>query len=346
MDNESDSGDEDGPDLLLSKDKPLLDINIKDLNKVKKIYPMKLTPYYRNLIKQKEDSIYKQCIPDIKELYDVKNSEDPLKEEENTPVPYLIHKYPDRVLLLASNTCAMYCRFCTRKRKVGRVKQILLEDIFRAIEYIEEHKEIRDVIVSGGDPLLRKDSEIDSILSKIRNIPHIEIIRIGTRVPCVLPSRITKRLVNILKRYHPLYVNIHFNHPSEITPEAEKACGMLADAGIPLGSQTVLLKGVNDDVNIMKDLMHKLLKIRVKPYYIYQCDDVKGVEHFKTNFEKGIEIMKGLQGFTSGLAVPKFVIDGPGGKIPADPNYIKKLNNYEIEVCNYKDEKFILKNPI
>jgi len=321
-----------------------LGTNVKEIERIKRKYPMKITPYYRRLIKSKDDPIYKQSVPDICELQDIKNAEDPLHEENYTPVPYLVHKYPDRVLLLVSSTCAMYCRFCTRKRKVGRIKQIPLEEIYKAISYIEEHKEVRDVVVSGGDPLLRTDKELESILSRLRAIPHLEIIRIGTRIPCVLPSRITKHLVNMLKKFHPLYMNIHFNHPSEVTPESAKACGMLADAGIPLGSQTVLLKGVNDDVTVMKSLMQKLLQIRVRPYYIYQCDEVKGVEHFKTKFDKGIEIMKQLQGYTSGLAVPKFVIDGPGGKVPISPDYLKRLDENEIEICNYKDERYVLKN--
>ncbi len=309
--------------------------DIDGIQRIKRKYPMKITRYFFNLIREKDDPIWKQCIPMEEELKDYYNVEDPLKEEEFTPLPYLVHKYPDRVLLLASSKCAMYCRFCTRKRKVGRIKQIPLEDIFKAIDYINEHKEIRDVIISGGDPFTRPDREIEQILAKLREISHIEIIRIGTRMPCVEPSRITKKLVNILKKYHPLYINIHFNHPMEITDESKHACELLANAGIPLGSQTVLLRGINDSPEIIKELMNKLLQIRVKPYYIYQCDLVKGVEHFRTPIETGIEIMRKLQGFTSGLSVPHFVIDGEGGKVPVSPQYVKDISSEKITITNY-----------
>lgn len=313
----------------------------KEIEKVKKRYPMKISSYYLDLIAEKDDPIWMQAVPAVEELEDTFNVDDPLHEEMCTPVPYLVHKYPDRVLLLVSSKCAMYCRFCTRKRKVGRISQIPLEDIFRAIEYIAEHKEVRDVIVSGGDPLLRTDSELDAILTRLRQIPHLEVIRIGSRVPCVFPKRVTKRLVNVLKKHHPLFMNIHFNHPREITPESSRACGMLADAGILLGSQTVLLQGVNDSPEVMSELMKGLLKIRVKPYYIYQCDLVKGVEHFRTPVETGIDIVKKLQGFTSGLAVPHYVIDGPGGKIPVSPQYVKEIKEDRIIISNYLDEVFV-----
>ena len=312
-----------------------LGADLDGINKVKRKYPMKITQYYLSLVQQKGDPIWKQCVPSKEELEDVFNVEDPLKEEEHTPVPYLVHKYPDKVLLVASSKCAMYCRFCTRKRKVGRVQQIPLEDIFKAVEYIREHEEVRDVIVSGGDPLMRSDHEIEMIIAKLREIPHVDIIRIGTRMPCVKPSRITSRLANMLKKYHPIYINIHFNHPSEITKESETACKILANAGIPLGSQTVLLRGVNDSPEVMKELMRKLIKIRVKPYYIYQCDLVKGTDHFRTPVEQGIEIVKQLQGFTSGLCLPHFVIDGPGGKVPISPQYIKEITPEQIIVTNY-----------
>jgi len=239
-----------------------------EMNRVKRKYPMKATRYYLSLIKEKDDPIWKQCVPDLEELKDTLNVEDPLKEEEHTPVPYLVHKYPDRVLLLASSKCAMYCRFCTRKRKVGRIQQIPMEDIMRAIGYIEEHPEVRDVIVSGGDPLMRSDKELEMIISKLRSIPHVEIIRVGTRMPCVFPARVTKRLATMLAKYHPVFMNIHFNHPSEITEEVRNACAILSDAGIPLGSQTVLLRGVNDNAEVMKELMRKRVQIRVRPYYI------------------------------------------------------------------------------
>ncbi len=314
--------------------------NMEEIDRVKRRYPMKITRYYLSLIKQKGDPIWKQAVPAAEELEDTFNVEDPLKEEEYTPVPYLVHKYPDRVLLLASSSCAMYCRFCTRKRKVGGIQQIPMQDIFRAIEYIKEHREVRDVIVSGGDPLMRPDNEIEEILKRLREIPHLDIIRIGTRMPCVAPQRITQRLVDMLRRYHPLFVNVHFNHPAEITPESSAALNLLADAGIPLGSQTVLLRGVNDDPQVMMELMQKLIKNRVKPYYIYQCDLVKGVEHFRTSVETGIEIMRSLQGFTSGLCLPHFVIDGPGGKVPISPQYVKEITPDQIVVTNFMNNLY------
>jgi lysine 2,3-aminomutase len=321
--------------------------NLEEIEKVKRVYPMRVSPYYLSLIKAKDDPIWKQCIPDIKELEDRSNFEDPLAEERDTKVPGLVHRYPDRVLLLISTQCPVYCRFCTRKRKVGREKQIPMEQILKGIDYIRKHKEVRDVILSGGDPLLRTDSELEFILKELRSIPHLEIIRIGTRVPCTLPSRITKRLCKMLKKYHPIYVNVHFNHPSEITPESKKACELLADAGIPLGSQTVLLKGVNDSPEVMKELMQKLLQIRVKPYYLYLCDLVKGTEHFRTTVEKALEIFREIQGFTSGLCVPHLVIDSPGGggKIPILPQYIKKMTPEKVVLVNYKGEEYEYPNP-
>lgn len=319
--------------------------DVKEVERVKRTYPMKATPYYLGLMKSKGDPIWKQCMPSAEELEDDYNAEDPLKEEEHTKVPYLVHKYPDRVLLLVSSKCVMYCRFCTRKRKVGRIQQIPMEDIIKAIGYIREHTEVRDVIVSGGDPLTRTDEELEIILKELRSIPHLEIIRIGTRMPCVQPSRITEKLAGIIKKYHPVYMNIHFNHPGEITEESAKACAILADAGIPLGSQTVLLKGVNDSPEVMMELMHKLLKIRVKPYYIFQCDRVRGTEHFRVPLEKGIDIMKHLQGFTSGLGVPHFIVDGPGGKIPISPQYVKGMCNGEVTLTNYRDEVYVYKDP-
>jgi len=322
--------------------------DLREIKRIKKVYPMKVSPYYLSLIKAKDDPIWKQCIPDKLELEDHLNVEDPLNEERDTKVTGLIHRYPDRVLLLVSSKCGMYCRFCTRKRKVGRIQQIPMEQIMKGIDYIREHKEIRDVILSGGDPLLRTDRELHHILKELRSIPHLQIIRIGTRVPCVLPSRVTKRLCNIIKKHHPVYVNIHFNHPSEITSETKRACELLANAGVPLGSQTVLLKGVNDDPKVMKELMQKLIQIRVRPYYIFQCDLVKGIEHFRTSVQTGMEIIKEIQGHTSGLCVPHFVIDSPGGggKVPILPDYIKKVTSEKIIFKNYKDEEYEYSNPL
>ncbi|MDG6220044.1 MAG: KamA family radical SAM protein [Candidatus Thermoplasmatota archaeon] len=341
-----DSDEEDHPPKhSVNEQLSKLGANLRDIERVKRKYPMKITPYYLGLINKKDDPIWKQAVPSIEELQDVYNIEDPLREEEHTKTSHLVHKYPDRVLLLVSSKCAMYCRFCTRKRKVGRVQQIPMEEIFQAIDYIANHEEIRDVIISGGDPLTRTDKEIESILQRLRAIPHVDIIRIGTRMPCVQPSRITKKLSKMLKKYHPLFMNIHFNHPQEITEETAKACAMLADAGIPLGSQTVLLRGINDSPEMMKSLMQKLVKIRVKPYYIYQCDLVKGVEHFRTPVNEGIEIMKKLQGYTSGLCVPQFVIDGPGGKIPVSPQYVKDITGDQIIMSNYMDNIYSHPNP-
>lgn len=308
---------------------------------------MKVTSHFFNLIKKKNDAIWKQCIPSIEELQDKFNVDDPLQEERDTKAKFIIHRYPDRALLMASSQCAVYCRFCTRKRKVGRIKQIPLKSLLTAIRsYIGKHKEIRDVVVSGGDPLMRKDKEIEAILKELRKIPHIEVIRIGTRIPCVLPKRITKRFCNMLKKYHPVFMNIHFAHPLEITKEVEKACKILADAGIPLGSQTVLLKGINDKPSVMKDLMRKMLKMRIRPYYIYQCDLVKGVEHFRTDIDKGLEIMKKVQGHTSGLCLPHFVIDSPGGgKVPVHPEYMVAKDKDRVVIRNYLNERYEYPQP-
>ncbi len=319
------------------------DINRDQIKEVIKKYPMRINPYYLSLIKKKEDAIWKQCIPDIRELEDPEGFEDPLCEERDSPVPGLTHRYPDRVLLLVCNQCAMYCRFCTRKRKVGDpFKRITKEQIMKGIEYIQQHPEIRDVLLSGGDPFLLSDSYLEWILKEIRKISHVEIIRIGTRVPCALPHRITPELCEMLKKYHPLYVNVHFAHPDEITELSAEACNMLANVGIPLSSQTVLLKGVNDDPEVMKALMQKLLQTRVRPYYIYQADMTKGINHFRTKIEKGIEIIKSIQGHTSGLAVPHFVIDSPGGggKIPILPDYVVNRDDKKIVLKNYSGKTY------
>lgn len=280
-------------------------------------YPMRITPYYLGLIESPGDAIWRQCVPDQAELEDLSQSPDPLDEERLSPVPGLIHRYPDRAVWLASSACAVYCRFCMRKRGVGcaAMAPAAPDD---AVAYIASHPEIRDVILSGGEPLLLPDDAIDCILAALRRIPHVEMVRIGTRVPVTLPERITPKLVRLLKRYQPLYLNTHFNHPREITAEAAKACAMLADAGIPLGNQTVLLKGVNDDPEVMGSLMRRLLSIRVRPYYIHQMDLVRGTAHFRTAVSEGVALLDGLRGHTSGLAVPHYVIDLPGGKGKVD----------------------------
>lgn len=323
----------------------LFDIDEKELEEICGIYPMKINPYYLSLIKSKDDPIYKQCVPSIEELKD-NLEEDPLHEEpENQKrknVPVLItHRYPDRVLFRISNTCAMYCRFCTRKRKVGNTsKNPTWSEVVRAINYLKLHEEIRDVILSGGDPLMLCDEVLEKIIREVYNIISKRengIIRIGTRIPCVLPQRITPQLCEMLKKYHPLYINTHFNHPDEITEESKKACKMLANSGIPLGCQTVLLKGVNDNPEVMKELMQKLVSIRVKPYYIYQCDPVRGTNHFRTKVEKGLEIYKAIRGWTSGLCVPHYVIDAPGGggKIPLIPEYVRFIDGDKVIMTNY-----------
>jgi len=325
------------------------DFDVGGIKEVIKKYPMRINPYYFSLIESKDDSIWKQCIPESRELTDPQGLEDPLHEDVDSPVLGLTHRYPDRVLLLVSNQCAMYCRFCTRKRNVGDpFKRITKDQIMRGINYIKEHKEVRDVVLSGGDPLLLKDSTIEWILKELRRIKHLEIIRIGTRVPCTLPQRITPELCEMLKKYHPLYINTHFNHPREITQAAKKACEMLANSGIPLGCQTVLLKGVNDSPEVMKELMHKLLQMRVKPYYIYQCDLTRGVNHFRTKVDAGLEVICALRGHTSGLAVPHYIIDAPGGggKIPLLPEYVVEKGDGYIILRNYEGKVFEYPEPL
>ncbi|MGB3226140.1 MAG: KamA family radical SAM protein [Desulforhopalus sp.] len=309
-------------------------------------FPMRINPYFLKLIQSPGDPIWKQAVPDISELNDQVCEDDPLNEENLSPVPNLVHKYPDRVLFLVSNKCAMYCRFCTRKRKVGTNKMnISPKTLIAGYDYLRQHPEIREVLISGGDPLLLLDEEITEILKSLRSIPSIEIIRIGTRVPSVLPMRITNDLVAILKSYHPLYINTHFNHPNEITEESSLACTMLADAGIPVGCQTVLLKGVNDNAETLKKLFLGLLKIRVKPYYLFQADLTKGTNHFRTSTATGIAIMRQLYGHISGMAIPTYALDGPkgAGKIPLSPEYILQkgetliFENYKGKVCSYPE---------
>jgi lysine 2,3-aminomutase len=317
------------------------------IDRVTDLYPMRINPYYLSLIKHPGDPIWRQAVPDVVELDDTVCMEDPLDEENLSPVPNLVHKYPDRALFQVNNQCAVYCRFCTRKRKVGtKEMQVSLKTINGGINYLKQTPAIKDVLISGGDPLLLDDKRIDYILSSIRAIKNIDIIRIGSRVPCTLPMRVTKKLVATIKRYHPVYMNIHFNHPDEITPEAARACNRLADAGIPLGSQTVLLKGVNDNPEIIKQLMYKLLRIRVKPYYLFQTDMTKGTNHFRTPIDKGLEIMQSLIGHVSGMAVPTFAVDAPGGggKIPLLPNYTKYMGS-QFTFQNYCGITYTYDNP-
>jgi lysine 2,3-aminomutase len=276
-------------------------------------YPMRINPYYLGLVQSKGDPIYRQCVPDRREIADEAGYEDPLNEEGLSPVPGITHRYPDRVLFLVSSRCAVYCRFCNRKRKVGKPGMVTGETILAGLEYIRQHREVRDVLLSGGDPLLLDNQVLSKILQEVRAIPHVEIIRIGSRAPCTLPQRITPQLAKLLKRFHPLYVQTHFNHPSEITDEAALACERLSDAGIPVGCQTVLLKGVNDGPGIMQSLMRKLVAVRVRPYYLFQADLARGTSHFWTPLSRGLDIMDAMHGHISGLCVPHFAIDLPGG---------------------------------
>lgn len=316
----------------------VLDIEMDVIKKVSDEFPLRINPYYLSLIQEKGDPIWRQVVPELAEIHYVDGVEDPLGEEADSPVPNLTHRYPDRVLFYVNYMCPIYCRFCTRKRKVGDPYSISRETIEGGLNYIREHTEIRDVIVSGGDPLMLSDKNIDYILGSLRSIEHIEIIRIGSRVPVTLPQRITPELCKVLKQYHPFYINTHFNHPREVTPETERACGLLADVGIPLGNQTVLLKGVNDDAEVMKELMLKLLRIRVKPYYIYQADLIMGTDHFRTSVEKGLAIIRHLRGHISGLGVPHYVIDAPGGggKIAISPDPIVSFDDEKIVLRNYE----------
>lgn len=305
-----------------------LDIPVAPLQAVHAVYPLRISAYYLNLIRRHGLPLWRQAVPDLQELSDEVGLTDPLNEENLSPVPCLVHKYPDRALLLVSNQCAMYCRFCTRKRKVGKPEMVVNDHAIAAgLEYLKQTPAISDVLVSGGDPLMLPVARLEGILKALRSISSIATIRIGTRVPCTLPSRITPRLASMLKRYHPLYINTHFNHPAEVTPEAAQACGYLADAGIPLGCQTVLLRGVNDSPDILRELLYRLIRIRVKPYYLFQADQTKGTSHFRTTVDSGLDIMQQLIGHVTGMAIPTFALDAPGGggKIPLTPDYVTNL---------------------
>lgn len=315
--------------------------------------PFAITPYYASLLDgiDANQPIRKTVIiTKDEELLSPGEAADPLNEEGDSPIKGLVHRYPDRVLFLATGFCSVYCRYCTRSRMVGNPGGEYKHDLKQwenAIEYIKAHPEIRDVLISDGDPLTLADDKIECLLSRLRKIPHVEFIRMGSKVPVVLPQRITPALTKILKKYHPLWMSIHFTHPDELTPEVQEACSRLADAGIPLGSQTVLLKGINDSVEILKSLFHGLLKIRVKPYYLYQCDPVQGTSHFRTPIAKGLEMIQGLRGHTTGYAVPQYIVDAPGGggKIPLLPEYYQGregnyvlLKNFEGKLFKYYDE--------
>jgi len=314
--------------------------------RLNKLFHIRINSYYLGLIRYPGDPIWLQCIPDARELEEDGLVEDPLAEDAHSPVHSITHRYPDRVLFLVTSQCGMYCRFCTRKRKVGDSSKINMKFLQDGIDYIKAHREVRDVILSGGDPLMLTDYMLEKVLKALREIPHVEIIRLGTKMPCVLPQRVTPKLCRMLRNYHPIYVNTHFNHPWECTPEAKCACEMLADAGCPVGNQAVLMKGVNDDPEVMLELMRKLLTMRVRPYYLYQADATKGTNYFRTPVRVGLEIMDRLRGHTSGLAVPQYVIDAPGGggKIPLLPQYVLGragnqiiLRNYKYEIYTYPD---------
>lgn len=328
----------------------ITDDEITTVEKVLGKLRMAITPYYLTLIDPENPNcpIRKQAIPLGSELIEGKHDlYDPLAEDEDSPVPGLTHRYPDRVLFLITDMCAMYCRHCTRRRFAGQTDdQRSTKQIDMAIEYIRQHEEINDVLLSGGDAFLVSDERIEYILQKLREIDHVQIIRFGTRTPVVMPQRITDKLVNMLKKYHPIWVNTHYNHPDEITLESKAAIDKLVDAGIPLGNQSVLLRGVNDCVHTMRKLVKTLIAIRIRPYYLYQCDLSLGIEHFRTPVSKGIEIIEGLRGHISGMAVPTFVVDAPGGggKIPVMPNYLVTqapgkvvLRNYEGVITTYSE---------
>ena len=303
---------------------------------------MAITPYYLSLINPDDpnDPVRKQAIPTAAELHQsAADLLDPLHEDEDSPVPGLTHRYPDRVLFLITDMCSMYCRHCTRRRFAGQHDcQSPSERIQAAIDYVARTPQVRDVLLSGGDALMVDDAMLESIIKRLRAIPHVEIIRIGSRTPVVCPQRITESLCEMLKKYHPIWLNTHFNHPNEVTEESAAACARLANAGVPLGNQSVLLRGINDNVDIMKKLVHKLVMMRVRPYYIYQCDLSMGLEHFRTPVSKGIEIIEGLRGHTSGYAVPTFVVDAPGGggKIPVMPNYLISESPTKVILRNYE----------
>ncbi len=312
---------------------------------------MSIPPYFASLMDPDDPNcpIRRQCVPHADEM-EVAPEElvDPCGEEKRSPVHGLVHRYPDRVLFLVNEMCAMYCRYCTRSRMVSGARSLCTETYEKAFEYIRANKKIRDVLISGGDPLTLSDRVLENILKTLREIPHVEFIRIGTRVPVTLPQRITFDLVNMFKKYGPIWMSIHFSHPKEVTKRVKFACDLLAESGVPMGSQTVLLKGINDKASTMKKLMHELLKIRVRPYYIYQCDPVLGSKHFRTPVATGIEIIEKLRGHTSGYAVPTLVIDAPGGggKIPIGPQYLVSHEGGRYTLRNYAGDQYVYQDPV
>jgi lysine 2,3-aminomutase len=334
--------------------KGIIDLTFEEIEGIKHSkgrLALAVTPYFASLMDPINPNcpIRRQAIPRIEEIHLSKNEMvDPLGEDKHSPVPGLVHRYPDRVLLLVTDQCAVYCRYCTRRRLVGSNERSITEGNFEEVlKYLKSHRKVRDVLLSGGDPLLLENERLEEMLSRLRMLPHIELLRIGTRVPVTLPQRITGGLVRMLKKYHPLMISIHFTHPKEITDQVRRACSELADGGMPLGSQTVLLKGINDKPYIMKKLVHELLKIRVRPYYIYQCDLAMGTEHFRTSVATGIQIMEKLRGHTTGYAVPTYVVDAPGGggKIPLQPDYVVSRGRGKIVLRNYEGKVFEYSEP-
>jgi lysine 2,3-aminomutase len=328
-------------DQLIEK----FNLDRKTAEDLDEFFQARINPYYLSLIRSPGDPIWLQCVPAKEELDDMDGADDPLSEDEMSPVPNITHRYPDRVLFLVTSQCGMYCRFCTRKRKVGDSTKISMNELESAFNYIEDHNEIRDVILSGGDPLMLTDYMLEKVLKRLKEIPHVDIIRLGTKMPCVLPHRITPKLCSIIKKYHPVYINTHFNHPWEITDESTRASLMLVDSGCVVNNQAVLMKNVNDDAEILKELFLKLLKIRIRPYYLFMADETKGTRHFRTSVDKGLEIMDKLRGHISGLAIPYFVIDAPGGggKIPLLPKYVIHHDDESIIMRNYKNEIYVYK---
>ncbi len=310
-------------------------------------FQMRITRESLEQITAVGDANWNQFVPTVQELEVVDGVIDSLDEDGDSPVPNITHRYPDRALFLVSPVCASYCRFCTRRRKVGDPEKISLREYESAFAYLAQHTEIRDVILSGGDPMMLSDQRLEYIFRRLRAIPHIEIIRIGSRITSHLPERITPEFCEMVQQYHPIFMNTHFNHPSELTPAAVAALDRLSRAGISLGCQTVLLKGVNDDPRVMMKLMHELLKARVRPYYIYMADQVAGGEHFRTTVQKGLEIIQALRGWTSGMAVPQFVIDAPGGggKVPLLPEYVEEITDDSVVFRNYEGRRFTYKQP-
>ena len=320
----------------------MLGVDARRIEPVIDRYPVRINPYYLSLMRKRHDPIWIQAVPEVEELRFGNDGSDPCGESAQSPLPGLIQRYPDRVLLMAGSQCGVYCRHCMRKRAVGHSAAVTIDDLFKAVEHIDGRRQIREVILSGGDPLLLSDPTLADLLQRLRAIAHVEIIRIHTRVLCTLPQRITPALAEILARFHPLYINTQFNHPREITAQAARACDLLARAGIPLGCQTVLLGGVNDDPDVMKRLMRKLLQIRVRPYYIHHPDPVAGTGHLRVPLSTGLQIMQSLRGFTSGMAVPHYMIDlpGGGGKVPLLPGYIQEIRSDRILMRNYEGKRF------